>query len=194
MRILACSLALMSEKKSISLLFASLLLSATAHAIPITITGDFLAEPDSDLSPLSGSFSLTVEVNGVGLEEFDEPLDFLELTPSAIGATTFTTSNSSATFVFQDGSPLGALWVGGTTTGTAGISTDTDDWAVSWVPLSDLGAPHSVLVSVASESSTIGEDTSPTGSLTIIPEPTTALLLATGLAGLAAAGRRRSLH
>jgi len=28
----------------------------------------------------------------------------------------------------------------------------------------------------------------------VIPEPTTALLLATGLAGLAAAGRRRSLH
>ena len=28
----------------------------------------------------------------------------------------------------------------------------------------------------------------------VVPEPTTALLLACGLAGLAAAGRRRSLH
>jgi hypothetical protein len=122
MRILACSLALTSAEKSISLLFtsllllfASLLLSGTAHGIPITITGDFFGEPDSNLSSLSGSFFVTVEITGVGSESFfNEPLDFLELTPSTIGITPFDTSNSRATFGFQDGSPDANFTIGGT--------------------------------------------------------------------------------
>lgn len=156
---------------SVSLVVGTLLLAASAHALTITTSGTFAGLPDSNLPSLSGSFSITFDITGVGDESFfNLPLDSLSLTPTVIGTTTFDTSNSVATFFFLDGAPSSSFVIGGVLNGAGSMTGATDDWAVSWDPFVDLGAPFLMFVSVATLSG-IGQDSSPTGTLALHHPP-----------------------
>ena len=168
-------------------------LLTTTAASALTISGTMSGTPTgngyADVGTISGSFSLffdTSVVTGAAYETFRSlPLTSFSMSPNPMGATTFDLTNSAGFLVFENGE-LTIVAIGGTTSGAEAISSGTDFQFVYYG--SPVGSGLSLSARKATDSG-IGSAPAPTGSLTVVPEPTTALLLATGLTALAA--RRR---
>jgi len=186
-------------KHTLSLLTGLLLLVAglvNSQATTLIFTGTFSATPDSNVSSLSGTFQFSFDdsvVTGIGTEFFSPlSLTSFSLIPNPLGATAFNLTNAGAALTYNSG-VLAILHVGGFGGGLFGpnsIAAATDDFAVNYTDFTGGGPPVAVLASVASSPSTVGVDSSPSGSLSVIPEPSRALLCLLGLGALLV-GRRR---
>jgi hypothetical protein len=147
------------------------------------------------LGLVSGDFSLFFDdsvVTGAGTEDFIPVLvTTLSLSPNPIGTTTFDTTNAGAWLRFKSGALTDVL-VGGNASGSpSAIAAGTDDFFLYYSGTSAATLSPDSISAVTTGDTGIGSDYSPTGWVKVVPEPSTALLLATGLAGLAAAGRRQ---
>ena len=107
-----------------------------------------------------------------------------------------TFSPSGGTYDLINDPGFGVIWNGSLSVDLTQALIDASVPFVSGVTEVDVDLDNILTaISETGSSATIGKKDFKGFSVTaVIPEPTTALLLATGLAGLAAAGRRRSLR
>lgn len=168
-----------------------------AGAAVLRYIGDFGAtfnNPTEGIPTITGNWSFdfdTDTIPGTGIETLVVNLTSLALSPSLIGATTFSISNSSGWLQFQEGNLI-TLGVGGDINGPSSISSDTDDFAVGY---NATGNTNSVSVSAAS--SPLSIDTAPglqggsvSGGFSIVPIPPALWLLSSGILGLIAITKR----
>jgi hypothetical protein len=112
-----------------------------------------------------------------------------EVTVTGSGA--FSPFNILTLEIFFSGSAAGESWSLASSMGSVDITSSFGTIDLSSNPAFQNILEFRIIGSAAGSDSPRGFDNI---QLQAIPEPHTALLLATGLAGLAAAGRRRSLH
>ena len=187
----------MKKFTQVLMLIASLGFGISAQALLI-IEGDFTADfPSGSAVPtLSGSFDAIFDdsvVTGTGNEVFQDLsiLTSFSLNPNPLGSTNFDTSNVGMTLGFNDG-VFDYAFLGG----LPDVNTITfaeDDFIVAFTPTENSWF-ISVDYTVATEEgfrSASSNDGSASGSLRVVPEPTTLALLSLGLVGLGVARHKK---
>ena len=121
----------------VCLLIAAAAFAAPASAQLTRVTGSFAGTLDLTSTHYEGTFSFVFDLAGVpatGAYVIDGgALESFTLTPSAIGATTFTLANTGFYLSFQDG-VIQLVSVGGLLSGASGIASITEDFAIYLFP------------------------------------------------------------
>lgn len=170
------------------------LLPTPATATLFEFTGTMSGDPGFDVGPMSGSFRFrfddAIVDSGNHSSLYDADLLFLDLSPAPLGNTVFDLGNSEAALHYRFG-VLESFWVGGSISGPNGMVAHTDDFRFSYREL-DSGTVENQLAGVVeSDSIRIDNDPSATHSVVEVPEPSTALLIGSGLLFARRSSRKR---
>lgn len=178
---------LRSWRTAALMLVLELASAAPAAATVITRTYDFSG---NNLVPFFGSDPAPTDpVQGQITVTFDTAVDVFDVT-SGIALNSLNIPLGSA-IAFTYSSSVDTLEIGGAASGGTGfIQTGTNDFSVDISFASTVSPALSTLVYSTSGLSTIW--TTSDGSVTVVPEPSTGLLLSTGLLALAIGRRKRA--
>jgi hypothetical protein len=156
--------------------FAHACLLANCSDAAIPFTGTFEGNPGQGVPVISGSFTAIFDdsiITPTTSSDFEISLSTFSLTPNPIGSTYFDLNVVGATVIYRDGALLG-IGIGGLTSNpmrAIEIHSNEDDFAVLYL-IEPVVVIDEINASVATNPMYIGQDKDPTGTLTIIPEPT----------------------